>query len=160
MVTDQKHSSDSMPTEQEVIRYTEKLTQMFGLNKQNTGVYKALFEQILALEKRLEDYHFEYVKLKRKYTVIDTWAKKMDLEWTKRKTLFNFSTMLLVQGKNTIKEFYSKLEECNKNFGHNEEFLKCALLKGLLSKNEIKILMGGLQALALDEIVKRLSPEQ
>ena len=38
MVTDQKHSSDSTPSEQEVIRYTEKLAQIFGLDKQNAEV--------------------------------------------------------------------------------------------------------------------------
>ena len=64
--------------------------------------------------------------------------------------------MSLVQGKNTVKKFYSKLEECNKSFGHSSEFLKYALLKGLLPENKIKVLMDGLQALALDEILERL----
>ena len=41
MVTDQNHSSD-VSSEQEVIRYTEKLAQIFGLNKQNAEVYSAL----------------------------------------------------------------------------------------------------------------------
>ena len=77
-----------------------------------------------------------------------------------RKTLFNFQTLLLVQGKNTVKDFYSKLKECNKNFGYSEEFLKCILLKGLSNENRIKVLIDGLQALMLDEILKRLSSEQ
>ena len=68
--------------------------------------------------------------------------------------------MSLVQGKNTVKDFYSKLEECNKSFGHSEEFLKCVLLKGLSPENKIKVLMDGLQALALDEILESLSSEQ
>ena len=93
-------------------------------------------------------------------TVIDSgadiWTKEVDLEWSKRKTLFDFRIMTLVQGKNTVKDFYSKLEECNKSFGHSEEFLKCALLKGLSPENKIKVLMDGLQALALDEILERL----
>ncbi|PKK57670.1 hypothetical protein RhiirC2_797615, partial [Rhizophagus irregularis] len=33
--------------------------------------YKALSGQIWALEKRLEDYHFEYVKLKRKVNLLE-----------------------------------------------------------------------------------------
>ena len=42
MTTNQKHSSDSTPSEQEFIRYTKKLAQIFGLNKQNAEVYTAL----------------------------------------------------------------------------------------------------------------------
>ncbi|PKC02246.1 hypothetical protein RhiirA5_425519 [Rhizophagus irregularis] len=58
--------------EQEVIRRTEKLAQSLGLDEQNTRAYKALSGQIWALEKRLEDYHFEYVKLKR---FIGSWIR-------------------------------------------------------------------------------------
>ena len=94
--------------------------------------------------------------LKNCRSINDIWAKEVDLEWPKRKTLFDFRTMSLVQGKNTVKDFYSKLEEYNKSFGHSEEFLKCALLKGLSPENKIKVLMDGLQALALDEILERL----
>ena len=65
-LTDQKHPSDSIASEQEDIRGTEKTAWLFGLDEQNARAYKALFGQIWALEKRLEDYHFEYVKLKRK----------------------------------------------------------------------------------------------
>ena len=41
-LTDQKHSSDSALSEQEVIRRTEKTAQLFGLDEQNTRAYKAL----------------------------------------------------------------------------------------------------------------------
>ena len=58
MVTDQKHSSDSMASEQEDIKYIEKLVQMFGLNEQNAEVYSALSGENRALKKQLEDYHF------------------------------------------------------------------------------------------------------
>ncbi len=58
MVTNQKHSSDSMANEQKVIRYTEKLVRMFGLNEQNAEVYSALSGENRALKKQLEDYHF------------------------------------------------------------------------------------------------------
>jgi hypothetical protein len=52
--------------------------------------------------------------------------------------------------KNTVKNFYSKLEECNKSFGYSEEFLKCTLLKGLSPENKIfKVLMDVLQALCI-----------
>ncbi|RGB23280.1 hypothetical protein C1646_774741, partial [Rhizophagus diaphanus] len=70
MVTDQNHSSD-VSSEQEVIRYTEKLAQSLGLDEQNTRAYKALSGQIWALEKRLEDYHIKYVKLKRKVNLLE-----------------------------------------------------------------------------------------
>jgi hypothetical protein len=97
--------------------------------------------------------------LKNFRSINDIWAKEVDREWSKRKTLFDFSTMSLVQGENTVKDFYSKLEECNKSFGHSEEFLKCTLLKGLSNENRIKVLLDGLEILALDEIVERLSPD-
>ncbi|GBC45498.1 uncharacterized protein OCT59_013426 [Rhizophagus irregularis] len=70
MVTDQNHSSD-VSSEQEVIRYTEKLAQSLGLDEQNTRAYKALSGQIWALEKKLEDYHIKYVKLKRKVNLLE-----------------------------------------------------------------------------------------
>ena len=38
-LTDQKHSSDSALSEQEVIRHTEKTAQLFGLDEQNTRAY-------------------------------------------------------------------------------------------------------------------------
>src|SRR5436309_8798069 len=69
MVTDQKHSSDAS-SEQEVIRYTEKLAQAFGLNEQNAEMYSTLSGENRALKKQLEDYHFEYIKLKRKVNLL------------------------------------------------------------------------------------------
>ncbi|GES80210.1 hypothetical protein GLOIN_2v744250 [Rhizophagus clarus] len=83
--------------------------------------------------------------LKNFRSINDTWAKEIDLEWF---TLFDFSTMSLVQGENTVKDLYSKLEECNKSFGHSEEFLKCALLKGLSTENAFKVSLDGLEKLA------------
>ena len=97
--------------------------------------------------------------LKNFRSINDIWAKEVDLEWSKRKTLFDFRTLSLVQGENTVKDFYSKLDECNKSLGYNENFLKCALLKGLSNENRIKVLLDGLEILALDEIVERLSPD-
>ena len=70
MVTDQKHSSDAS-SEQEVIRYTEKLAQAFGLNEQNAEMYSTLSGENRALKKQLEDYNFEYIKLKRKVNLLE-----------------------------------------------------------------------------------------
>ena len=47
MITDQNHSSN-ISSEQEVIRYTKKLAQIFGLNEQNTEVYSVLSGEIRA----------------------------------------------------------------------------------------------------------------
>src|SRR5205823_12666953 len=70
MVTDQKHSSDAS-SEQEVIRYTKKLAQAFGLNEQNAEMYSTLSGENRALKKQLEDYNFEYIKLKRKVNLLE-----------------------------------------------------------------------------------------
>ena len=59
-LTNQKHSSDSIASEQEVIRYTEKLAQMFRLNERNAEVYSALFGENRALKKQLEEYHSQH----------------------------------------------------------------------------------------------------
>ena len=66
MVTDQNHLSDSTPIEQEVIRYTKILAQVFGLNEQNAKVYSTLSGENRALKKQLEDYHFQYITLERR----------------------------------------------------------------------------------------------
>ena len=59
MVTDQNHSFD-VSSKQEVIRYTEKLAQMFRLNEQNAEVYSALSGENRALKKQLEEYHSQH----------------------------------------------------------------------------------------------------
>ena len=111
MVTDQKHSSDSIASEQEVIRYTEKLAQMFRLNEQNAGAYKALSRQIWALEKRLEDYRFEYVKLKRKVNLLEAELEDLD-EYVDRETVVDLiqekvSSLIGKKGKISCCSFYS-----------------------------------------------------
>jgi hypothetical protein len=65
MVTDQKHPSD-ISSEQEVIRYTEKLAQAFGLNEQNAEMYSTLSGENRALKKQLEDYYSQHSTLERK----------------------------------------------------------------------------------------------
>jgi len=99
MVTDQKHSSDSIVNEQEVIRCTEKTAQLFGLDEQNTRAYKALSGQIWALEKRLEDYHFEYVKLKRKVNLLEAELDDLD-ECVDRETVVDLIKELALSPNN------------------------------------------------------------
>ena len=65
MVTDQNHSFDAS-REQEVIRYTKKLAQIFRLNEQNAEVYSALSGENRALKKQLEDYHSQHNILERR----------------------------------------------------------------------------------------------
>src|SRR5437762_8737541 len=64
MVTDQNHSSDAF-SEQEVIRHTKKLAQIFRLNEQNAEVYSVLSSENRALEKRLDDYYSQHKELKK-----------------------------------------------------------------------------------------------
>ena len=65
MVINQRHSSDSTASEQEVIRHMKKLAQIFRLNEQNAEVYSALSSENRALEKRLDDYYFQHKELKK-----------------------------------------------------------------------------------------------
>ena len=53
-----------------------------------------------------------------------------------------------------------KLKKYNLSKEYLEAHLKWLLLKGLSPENMFKVLLDGLQIFALDEIVKRLSPEQ
>ena len=99
MVTDQKHSSDSIANEQKVIRCTKKTTQLFELDEQNTRAYKALSGQIWALEKRLEDYHFEYVKLKRKVNLLEAELDDLD-ECVDRETVVDLIKELALSPNN------------------------------------------------------------
>ncbi|RIA87591.1 hypothetical protein C1645_827591 [Glomus cerebriforme] len=215
MVADQNHLPDSIHNEQEVIRRTENIAKLLGLDEQNVEVYKALSRQILELEKQLENYHFEYIKLKRKVNLLEAEIEDLDeyidreavvdliheivplligkklpkkgkvnlatvdfyesssseesesdvvkikkiIHKQQRKWLADEQQSKPNQCKNTVKKFYSKLKKYNKSFGYNEEFIKNALLKGLSRENMIKVLMGGLQALALDEILERLEKD-
>ena len=95
--------------------------------------------------------------LKNFRSINDIWVKEVDLELSKRKTFFDFQTGSLVQSNDTVKDFYSKLKEYNKSVGYHEERLKWLFLKGISSENTFKVLLDGLEILALDEIVKRLS---
>ncbi|RIA79738.1 hypothetical protein C1645_745716 [Glomus cerebriforme] len=58
------HTSPSK-NEQEVVRHTEKIVQLFELDKQNAKVYSVLSSKNRALKKQLEDYHSKYNSLKK-----------------------------------------------------------------------------------------------
>src|SRR5436190_2823840 len=90
----------------------------------------------------------------------DVWKNEVSLELPKRITLWNFRVGKMVQGNDMVKDFYSKLKECNKSVGYHEEQLKWLFFRGLSTENMFKVDMDGLQSLALDEIVESLSPEQ
>ena len=66
MVADQKHSSDSIASEQKVIRHTKKLAQTFRLNEQNAEIYSALSGENRALKEQLEDYYSQYNTLEKR----------------------------------------------------------------------------------------------
>jgi hypothetical protein len=90
------------------------------------------------------------------HSINDIWKSEANLELTKRITLMDFQFGRSVQGNYTVKKFYSKLKECNMRIGYPEEHLKWLFLRGLSPENTIKVLMDGLQVLALDEIVESL----
>src|ERR1044072_9244330 len=80
MATDQKHLSDSIASEQEVIRYTKKLAQIFGLNEQNAEVYSALSSENRALKKQLEDYHSQHNTLENRVKRLERDVKSLEFE--------------------------------------------------------------------------------
>ena len=80
MATDQKHSSDSIASEQEVIRYTKILAQAFGLNEQNAEVYSALSSENRALKKQLEDYHSQHNTLEKRVKRLERDVKSLETE--------------------------------------------------------------------------------
>jgi hypothetical protein len=104
--------------------------------------------------------YLPYQDLNNYRSINDIWKKEIDLERSKRITIWNFRVENIVQDNDTIKEFYSKLKEYNMSIGYPEELLKQLFLYGLSPENVIKVLMDGLQALTLDEMVERLSLEQ
>src|ERR1044072_1360747 len=94
--------------------------------------------------------------LKNSRSINDVWNREANLEWTKRK---EFLFGRIVQGNYTVKEFYSKLKECNLSNDYPEWLLKNLFIGGLSPENKTKVLMDGLVELGLDKIVKGLSSE-
>ena len=95
--------------------------------------------------------------LKNSRSINDVWNREANLEWTKRK---EFLFGRIVQGNYTVKEFYSKLKECNLSNDYPEWLLKNLFIGGLSPENKTKVLMDGLVELGLDKIVEGLSPER
>src|SRR5881275_2388703 len=79
MITDQNHSSD-ISSEQEVIRYTKKLAQIFGLNEQNAEVYSALSGENRALKKQLEDYYSQHNTFEKRVKRLERDVKSLEIE--------------------------------------------------------------------------------
>ena len=80
MVTDQNHSSDHASSEQEVIRHTEKIAWLLGLDKQNAEVYSALSGENRALKKQLEDYHSQHNTLEKRVKRLERDVKSLETE--------------------------------------------------------------------------------
>src|SRR6266542_1185435 len=68
MVTDQNHSSDSIASEQKVIRYTKKLAQI------------SLSDKNRALKKQLEDYYSQHNTLERRVKRLEKDVKSLETE--------------------------------------------------------------------------------
>ena len=80
MVADQKHSSDSIASEQEVIRHTKKLAQIFRLNEQNAEVYSALSGENRALKEQLEDYYSQHNTFEKRIKRLERGVKSLEIE--------------------------------------------------------------------------------
>ena len=96
-------------------------------------------------------------ELKNSRSINNIWEGEANLEWRKR---MEFLFGGIVQGNDTVKDYYSKLKECNLSKDYPEQLLKNLFLRGLSPENTFKVLLDGLEVLALDEIVERLSLEQ
>ncbi|CAG8743310.1 15558_t:CDS:2 [Dentiscutata erythropus] len=80
MTTDQKHSSDNALTEQEAIRHIEKIARIFELYEQNLKVYNMLFGEIGVLAKKLDNYHSEYISLKKTVKRLERDVESLETE--------------------------------------------------------------------------------
>src|ERR1043165_6577401 len=96
-------------------------------------------------------------ELKHSRSINNIWEREANLEWRKR---MEFLFGRIVQGNYTVKEYYSKLKECNLSKDYPEWLLKNLFLRGLSPENTFKVLLDGLEVLSLDEIVESLSSEQ
>src|SRR6266540_2731884 len=120
MVTNQNHSSDTTK-EQEVIRYIEKLAQMFRLNEQNAEVYTSLSGENRALKKQLEDYHSQHNTLEKKVKRLEKDVKSLETELedldecVDRETLIDLiqEIVLSLIGKKGLKGAVHKASYCS-----------------------------------------------
>src|SRR5581483_5906979 len=77
IVTDQNHSSD-ISSEQKVIRRMGIIAKLLGLDDQNLKIQNVLSREIGVLAKKLDNYHFEYIKLKRRVNSLETEIEDLD----------------------------------------------------------------------------------
>src|SRR6266542_15878 len=80
-LADQKHSSDSIASEQEVIKCTEIIAKLLELDEQNLKVYNVLSGKIGALAKKLDNYHSEYNSLKKTVKRLEKNVKFLETEY-------------------------------------------------------------------------------
>ena len=80
MVTDRNYSSD-VSSEQKVIKRTGIIAKLLGLDEQNLKVYNVLSEEIRALAKKLDNYHFEYNSLKKTVKRLEKDVKFLETEY-------------------------------------------------------------------------------
>ncbi|CAG8476747.1 hypothetical protein C2G38_2035910 [Gigaspora rosea] len=65
-ITNQKHLSDIVRSvRNQIIRCTEKIAQISGLDEQNLKVYNMLSGKIEVLDKKLDDYYSKYNSLRK-----------------------------------------------------------------------------------------------
>ncbi|GET57684.1 hypothetical protein GLOIN_2v1765345 [Rhizophagus irregularis DAOM 181602=DAOM 197198] len=96
-------------------------------------------------------------ELKNSRSINDIWEREVNHEQSKR---LKFLFWGIVQGNYTVKEYYLKLKEWNLSKDYPEWLLKNLFFRELSPEDILKVRLDGLQALALDDIVERLSLEQ
>jgi hypothetical protein len=94
--------------------------------------------------------------LKNSRSINNIWEREANHILSER---IKFQMWGLPQGNYTVKQYYSKLKECNLSKDYPEWLLRNLFFGGLSPENTFKVLIDGLQKLALDEIVERLSSE-
>ena len=80
MVAEQNHSSDSIHSEQEVIRRTENIAKLLGLDEQNAEIYSALSGENRALKKQLEDYYSQHNTFEKRVKRLERDVKSLEIE--------------------------------------------------------------------------------
>ncbi|CAG8734125.1 22775_t:CDS:2 [Dentiscutata erythropus] len=116
MTTDQKHSSDSAPSEQDASRRIEKIIQLFGQDEQNAGAYRALSGEIRALEKKIEDYYSWHKNLKKEVNRLEKYIEKR-IDWLKD----DVGELLAMRHCNCSKESINSSSECSSSESSSSE---------------------------------------
>ncbi|GES82692.1 hypothetical protein GLOIN_2v1778881 [Rhizophagus clarus] len=114
------------------------------IRKRQRGVLEEEFNLLEQLPPELLPFILKYLPecdLENSRNINDIWKREANLEWTKRK---EFLFGRIVQGNYTVKEFYSKLKECNLSNDYPEWLLKNLFIGGLSPENKTKVLIDGL----------------